>query len=425
MARSSSADTFLPGIHSVGATRLSHDPDASTSIERQAEAITAYATAGRHSILKITEDVGVSGAVSPFDRPELAPWLDGNSGQWDALVVTKLDRLTRSLIDLETFVRWCKQHGKTLVSTSENIDLSTPTGKVFVQLLGIFAEFERTRMSERRAEAAAKLRSNGWHGGGQGIPDGYRAVKVDNHYELEIDPMPAALIEELARLITGGMSMRQACARFNDSGYRTAKGCRWDVASISRMLRNPALRGYTMHEGQAVAGEDGMPLQRTPVLGDDMWARLQAALDRLSKPDSGVRHEAALLLRVLYHGDDPLYMHRRPGRGDRYRTGPKVRKSASFRADVIEEIVTDTLLSTLGHLPMRRLEVTPAQDHTAELAKVMQRLSDLEAEYVDGNLSASLFARMTSRLESRHRELSAQPFSSNLPVQVFVRPGAR
>lgn len=407
----------------LGAARLSHSTDNSTSLERQHESIEMYGKLGNHVVVEITEDSDVSGAVSPFDRPELGPWLNEKLDQWDMIVVTKLDRLSRSLIDLETFVRWLKLHGKTLVSVSENIDLSTSMGKVFVQLLGIFAEFERTRMAERRSEAAAKIRSNGYWGGGQALPYGYRPVKMDGHYELEIDPDQAAVIRELAAAIIGGTSMRAACIALNKRGITTSKGAQWDGATVANMLRNPSLRGYTMHDGEPVAGDDGMPLAREAVLDDVTWTKLQAALERNSRKDSGVRNDGALLLRVLFHGDDPLYMHRRPGRGDRYRTGPKVWPSASFQADVIESMVTGALLSNLGGLPMRRLEVEPAVTHAAELTRVTERIDSLEAQYLAGAVSADLFGRMAGKLEARQAELQEAAKNDRPPTPHYEPTG--
>jgi site-specific DNA recombinase len=423
----------------LGAARLSHSTDNSTSLERQHESIEMYGKLGNHIVVEITEDSDVSGAVSPFDRPELGPWLNEKLDQWDMIVVTKLDRLSRSLIDLETFVRWLKLHGKTLVSVSENIDLSTSMGKVFVQLLGIFAEFERTRMAERRAEAAAKIRSNGFWGGGQALPYGYRPVKMDGHFELEIDPDQAAVMRELAAAVIGGKSMRAACIILNERGIATAKGARWDVATVANMLRNPSLRGYTMHstcdctdkkhctvpehKPEPMAGEDGMPLAREAVLDDATWHDLQAALERNSRKDSGVRNDGALLLRVLYHGDDPLYMHRRPGRGDRYRTGPKAQRSASFRAEVIESMVTGALLSNLGNLPMRRLEVEPAVSHAAELARVAERIDSLEAQFFAGAVSAELFGRMAGKLETRQAELREAAKNDRPPTPHYAPTG--
>jgi site-specific DNA recombinase len=97
------------------AIRLSIRDDASTSLERQMDKIQTYARLGDHELVSISEaeyDLDVSGAVSPWERPGLGPWLtDDRLGMWDAICVAKLDRLTRSLIDFVTLMAWLEARG--------------------------------------------------------------------------------------------------------------------------------------------------------------------------------------------------------------------------------------------------------------------------------------------------------------------------
>ena len=141
----------------LGARRLSHDTDASTSNERQGEAITGWAKLKDHTVVALTDDTDVSGAVSPFDRDDLGPWLrPPRLHQWDVLVVAKLDRVSRSLVDFANLLTWCQEHGKVLVTVAKGLDFGTPAGQ-FIGKIVIFAEWERQTMRERRADAARKL----------------------------------------------------------------------------------------------------------------------------------------------------------------------------------------------------------------------------------------------------------------------------
>lgn len=290
----------------LGAARLSHSTDESTSIERQREVIELTVGERGDQLVAITEDADVSGAVSPFLRGELGPWLaePARLGQWDGRG------------DLNDLVKWCQANGKTLVLVSESIDLGTASGRRFAKFLGLFAEFERERIGERRADHARKARSLArWDG--RVVPPGYRPVKVDSHHELEPDPVLAGVIREIAALIIGGRSARQVAVSLRERGGPSARGGRWDVGTILPILRNPSLRGYVMHAGEPVRGEDGMPVQRTPILDDQTWHQLQARLDANGSPGSGVRAGAALLLGVIHCAEcgHRLYISRRGWRG--------------------------------------------------------------------------------------------------------------
>jgi site-specific DNA recombinase len=98
----------------LGARRLSHDTEASSSVERQGETITMWSTAMRHTIVKLTKDVDISGATSPFDWPGLGPWLTEPSKvpRWDILAVASTDRISRSLISFGALIEWCTSHNK-------------------------------------------------------------------------------------------------------------------------------------------------------------------------------------------------------------------------------------------------------------------------------------------------------------------------
>jgi site-specific DNA recombinase len=396
----------------LGAARLSNDTDASTSIERQSEQIRAYERFSGNTLVTITEDVDVSGKVSPFDRPELGPWLNGKRGQWDALVVAKLDRISRSIIDFGNLLKWCTDNGKSLICLDPNIDFSTPNGRMFGNILMSFAEWEREMIGMRVADRRRSDRSKAWWTGGQGIPFGYRAVKVDNHHELVINDDQAEIIRSLAQGIISGKSTRQVTRELNDAGIPAAKGGKWDAAITLDMLRNQALRGYVMHKGEPVRGDDGMPVTRDAILDDETWRALQDALNRNARPDSGIRHGGALLLRIIYCGNcgQPLYIHRKANGTDTYRHGPKAEVCrTSFSAKNVESAVEQALMTRLATVPMREKVITPAEDHTAELARVTEQLSALQEQYLDEKLSAEMFAAMASKLESRQNALSALP----------------
>ena len=99
-------------------------------------------------------------------RPQLEAALDWVR-EGDVLIVTKLDRLARSVADLVAITRTLKRKGVGLRILAMNLDTSTPTGKLMVNLLGSIAEFERELMLERQREGIAKAKAEGKYQGRQ------------------------------------------------------------------------------------------------------------------------------------------------------------------------------------------------------------------------------------------------------------------
>jgi site-specific DNA recombinase len=148
--------------------------DESTSIARQREVITAWAEASGHTVVGSAEDSDVSGSVDPFDAPQLGTWLNNRADEFDVIATWKLDRISRNAIKLNKLFGWCLDHGKTVVSSSESIDLGTPVGRLIANVIAFLAEGELEAIRERTIRSRRKLReSSRWAGGRP--PYGYRA----------------------------------------------------------------------------------------------------------------------------------------------------------------------------------------------------------------------------------------------------------
>lgn len=102
--------------------------------------------------------------TSTNGRPELAAILDFIR-EGDTLVVTRIDRLARSIADLQTIVAQLKARGAKLQATEQPIDTSTAAGKAFLDMLGVFAEFETNLRRERQMEGIAKAKAAGAYKG--------------------------------------------------------------------------------------------------------------------------------------------------------------------------------------------------------------------------------------------------------------------
>jgi DNA invertase Pin-like site-specific DNA recombinase len=114
--------------------------------------------------------------TSTDGREELATLLQFLR-EGDTLVVTRIDRLARSLRDLQNMVHDLRQRGVTLKATEQPIDTSTAAGKCFLDMLGVFAEFETNLRRERQLEGIARAKANGAYAG-KGRPASIEAAKV-------------------------------------------------------------------------------------------------------------------------------------------------------------------------------------------------------------------------------------------------------
>jgi DNA invertase Pin-like site-specific DNA recombinase len=414
------------GMRILGGARLSHDTDESTSIARQREQIELTTQARGDTLVHITEDTDVSGAVAPADRAGLGPWLTDPAkvAQWDGLMVAKLDRLTRSLRDFDDLRIWCDAHGKTIISVSESIDLSTSLGRMFANLLAMFAQFERERMGEPRADAARKARREGRYDG-RTVPFGY-SVNGGNRYVRDREYAPVAF--QMAQDRLSGRSLSWIARDLDRRGVKPRGGAvGWRADKVQKILLNPSLAGIITSDDKILRSEDGKPLRFThdhdpwgedcpecPVLGDDDWARLQEAMK--TKP-RGQRAGGFILTGVAWcQCGQPLYGNRRPGgRQSYYRCstgatdhkvwcGARTIPSAALEADVEAKV-----LDVWGDRELYRRTSKPAKDHQAELEHVARQIEDVEREFRAGQWPASSAGRMLASLEAERERLEALP----------------
>ena len=118
------------------------------SLDAQKERLEKLCETNGYVIYKIYADEGKSGKNTK--RPAYQEMLeDMRQGKFDKIIVTKLDRISRSLIDLEELIQELQKHNCSFETASEKIDLDSSIGVMFVRLLGIFAQFERERITER------------------------------------------------------------------------------------------------------------------------------------------------------------------------------------------------------------------------------------------------------------------------------------
>ena len=150
----------------------------------QQETGTRWATEQGHEIIGSILDLGISASISPFERPDLGPWLSPEKAhEWDVLVFSKLDRLFRSTRDCVRFAEWAEEHRKILVFAEDGLTLNYRErdkasiegmmAELFVYLGSFFAQLELNRFKSRALDRQGVLRqTDRWsHGCLARVPD--------------------------------------------------------------------------------------------------------------------------------------------------------------------------------------------------------------------------------------------------------------
>ena len=304
------------------------------SLQAQREACEAFIASQRHEgwvcLRAGYDDGGFSGAT--IDRPALQRLLaDIAAGRVDTIVVYKIDRLTRSLADFAKIVEILDARGASFVSVTQQFNTTTSMGRLTLNILLSFAQFEREVIGERiRDKIAASKRKGMWMGG---IPPlGYRAQDgklfvIES--EAEIVRMIFRRYAELGsvRLLKEELEARG----IKSKSWTTASGRRVGGKPFSRgalylMLQNRLYRGEIVHKGQSHPGE------HTPIIDQPLWDAVQAQLaTNTAERNSGTRtRQPSLLAGMLFDGD-----------GNRMTPTHATKKGTRYRYYVSRPLITD------------------------------------------------------------------------------------
>jgi DNA invertase Pin-like site-specific DNA recombinase len=204
----------------VGYVRVSTGEQATSGLglEHQRQAIAEAARLRDVELVEIFEDAGLSG--SSLDRPGLTAALETlTTGAADGLIVAKLDRLSRSLLDFAGLMDRSRREGWSLVALDLGVDTSSPQGELMASVLATFAQFERRLIGERTKAALQVKRAQGVQlGRPRSIPDDIVAL--------------------LRRYRDDGMSFQEIADRLNADGVPTGRSGKWWPATVQQVLRS-------------------------------------------------------------------------------------------------------------------------------------------------------------------------------------------
>lgn len=248
------------------------------SIDAQRDAGEAYVASQKANgwvcLPERYDDYGFSGGNT--ERPALQRLMaDCEAHKVDVVVIYKIDRLSRSICDFTALSAKFEAWGVSLVAVTQQIDTSTSAGRMMLNILMTFAQYEREVIAERiRDKFAASKRKGMWMGGT--VPFGYRA----ENRKLVIVPEEAEVVRFVFRRYAELRSPRHVALELNGSGT-LKRGRKWTVPLLEKMLRRSVYVGKVEYKGETYDGE------HEAIIDAETWALVREGLDAGKKGQKG------------------------------------------------------------------------------------------------------------------------------------------
>lgn len=252
------------------------------SIRAQIEKLTKYASIKDWIIFDIYDDKGISGK-NIDERPELKRMIeDIKKGKIDVVLVFKLDRLTRSIRDLMELTDIFNENKCEFCSLTENIDTHSASGRMFLKILGIFAEFERENLIERVRSGFERKAKEGYTNAKFITSYGYNRNKGEKI--LTVNEEEANIVQYIFKAFAENFQSEHKIAKeLNARQIKTKMGHYWNHTIIQQLLKNPTYIGkirYAMDDKERYDVFDG---KHEPIITKELFEKAQDILNNRQK----------------------------------------------------------------------------------------------------------------------------------------------
>jgi site-specific DNA recombinase len=356
------------------------------SLDAQREACGAYILSQTHEgwegTSELYDDGGFSGGS--MERPGLKQLLqDVIAGKVDVIIVYKVDRLTRSLADFAKIVDILDEHDASFVSVTQSFNTTTSMGRLTLNVLLSFAQFEREVTGERiRDKIAASKKKGMWMGGP--VPLGYEL----GDRKLVISRREASTVRHLFRRYTELQSVPQLVDELEAQGYRTKirpykdgrkiGGVAFRTGALSQLLKNPIYTGKVRHKDAIYEGEHEAIIDQA--LFDEVQGIFSAnrSDNALGKKSSNPSLLSGLITDPDGRPMTPTHACKGSKRFRYYvtRLEPGDDKNQTWRlpSGEIERLVTDTLSKAIANTLSASGEANIMQYQMAATSEIANRL---------------------------------------------------
>ncbi|PCF41431.1 cassette chromosome recombinase CcrB [Staphylococcus delphini] len=336
------------------------------SITGQINQIEEYCQFNNFKVVDVYADRGISG--KSMNRPALQRMLqDAKNGHIDCVMVYKTNRLARNTSDLLKIVEDLHKQNVEFFSLSERMEVSTSSGKLMLQVLASFAEFERNNIVDNIFMGQTIRAKEGYYQGN--IPYAYDKVP-DSKHELMINQHEANVVKYIFESYAKGHGYRKIANALNHKGYVTKKGNPFSISAVTYILSNPFYIGkiqfakYKDWNDKRRKGLNDKPViaegKHTPIISQTLWDKVQARKKQVSEkpqvhgkgtniltgliscPQCSASMSASTTVNTLKDGTKKRIRYY--SCSNFRNKGSKVCSANSVRADVIEKYVMDQIL---------------------------------------------------------------------------------
>ncbi len=347
------------------------------SLDAQRESCEAYIASQRAEGWLLVpdryDDGGISGGT--LERPALQRLLhDIEADRVDVVVVYKIDRLSRSLMHFARLVETFDAHSVTFVSVTQSFNTTTSMGRLTLNILLSFAQFEREVIGERVRDKIAASKARGmWMGGS--VPLGYDV----RDRKLVVNDADAATVRRVFEAFAAIGSATLLVPVLGAEGLLTKTGRPFDKGSIYKQLNNRTFLGQVVHKGNVYPGE------HQAIVPQDLWDSVHAVLQESPRKRTNQnRRQTPALLRGLIFGPDGRALSpahtRRKGKIYRYYVSQAVLKGTDdgcvvrrVSAGEIETAVIDQVRALLRQPEVVMGTWRTAQGETDDLTEAETR----------------------------------------------------
>lgn len=413
------------------------------SVDEQRRRCIEYCEKEGHEVFKVYEDRGISGK-NISGRPGLKDLLkDANDKKFDLVVVWKLNRISRRLIDILNIVDTLDKNSIAFRSLTESFETETPAGKLQLNIMGAIGEFERGTIAENvKMGMIARAREGKWNGGkvlGYDVVEIPSEGKKRKETKLVINEKEAMTVRRIFELYSEGHGYKATVNRVNKEGHKSKRGNAFSTASIKEILKNPVYIGKIRYNLRQDWNEKRRKnINPNPILVDgehdaiidnETWEKVQIILKDRSKTHNRVYDsefpltgllkcpvcEASMTISRSYHKrkDGTKKVAEYYVCGNWKNKGTAVCNSNSIKAEVADEVVINKLIETVNNeLLLKKVvnninknkssKLKPKLDEMNIVSKEIDRLSSKKNSSIelfeDGILTKSELAERIKKL---------------------------